>query len=796
MIRKVRPRKVVTQTLFQSFLYVLCLVITTCEGDDTGLGVVDHCGSDFIIENGYANFDGEDKRIGHSLSITCNAGYQIIGAKVTTCLPDRSWSKNTTCRIKDCGDSVNLLHGHADFSGMKTTYNEIVPVSCVIGYEINGPPYLICLADGTWSPDTTCVKKDCGAKYDLPNGRVSFSGRDTKFTNQIEVACNDGYKIVGDDHITCTSDGTWSRSTKCVIRDCGTEFSIPNGYANFTGKSTTYNSSVPVVCHEGYATNTGTKTITCIGDGTWSGAIQCTIKDCGRHYNISNGYASFPGYDTTFGNIVPILCHEGYSLVGEDFITCLADGTWSRGSYCQIKDCGKNYTLKNGHVDFTGANTTYNQKIPVTCDKGYILVGESEITCLSSGKWSDESKCVPRDCGSDYSIRNANVDFGGKTTINNKVKVICNFGYEMQGDEYITCLSDGTWSNDTSCQLKTCSSTFKLNNGVVHFPNKTVKYKETVQVSCDTGYELRGISIITCLADASWSNDASCHLRDCGTNYGIAHGKVNFTGVNTTYKSKVPVLCDTGYFLHGDSHITCQSDGHWSKFTRCAIIDCGTVFPLDFGFADFAGKATTYQHQVPVVCDTGYGRTGNSHITCQANGKWSSDTICAMKACKNNILEISNGVIHFIEEKETLFNHTVGISCDTGFDLLGDNFTTCRYDGTWATNTICRIKDCGKNFTITNGQVKLTTNKTTVNETVNASCNDGYELQGTDVIKCQADGSWSEATCVKTSAPILFIAVGVGVGVCLVTGAVVVLAVLKKKHKLCFAGRWNKGFCC
>ena len=57
-------------------------------------------------------------------------------------------------------------------------------------------------------------------------------------------------------------------------------------------------------------------------------------------------------------------------------------------------DCGTAYTIINGHVNFTGRETVYDQLIPVFCDVGYELQGESHVTCLSDGKWSNMSFCV------------------------------------------------------------------------------------------------------------------------------------------------------------------------------------------------------------------------------------------------------------------------------------------------------------------------------------------------------------------------------------------------------------------
>ena len=64
-----------------------------------------------------------------------------------------------------------------------------------------------------------------------------------------------------------------------------------------------------------------------------------------------------------------------------------------------ILDCGTEFALDNGYVNFTGRETTYNKSVEVTCDKGYDNDGTNEIVCLQTGQWSDamcriKGKCV------------------------------------------------------------------------------------------------------------------------------------------------------------------------------------------------------------------------------------------------------------------------------------------------------------------------------------------------------------------------------------------------------------------
>ena len=57
-------------------------------------------------------------------------------------------------------------------------------------------------------------------------------------------------------------------------------------------------------------------------------------------------------------------------------------------------DCGNRYTVDHGHVKFKGQDTTYKNSASISCDAGYTLQGDSEVTCLADGSWSQFSRCV------------------------------------------------------------------------------------------------------------------------------------------------------------------------------------------------------------------------------------------------------------------------------------------------------------------------------------------------------------------------------------------------------------------
>ena len=58
--------------------------------------------------------------------------------------------------ISDCGSSVTIDNGQANFTDALTTYGQSVSVICNLGYRRTGGTKIECLADGTWSKSVTC----------------------------------------------------------------------------------------------------------------------------------------------------------------------------------------------------------------------------------------------------------------------------------------------------------------------------------------------------------------------------------------------------------------------------------------------------------------------------------------------------------------------------------------------------------------------------------------------------------------------------------------------------------------
>lgn len=115
-------------------------------------------------------------------------------------------------------------------------------------------------------------------------------------------------------------------------------------------------------------------------------------KPCTRNLTIDNADVVY-GDQTAF-----VKCQTGFQLVGAPFVFCLRTSKWelSKLPSCKIVKCNSLKTPQNGRLILT--KISYNGQAKFTCDDGFTLVGNESVTCLENGKWSDE---VP-DCKSVY----------------------------------------------------------------------------------------------------------------------------------------------------------------------------------------------------------------------------------------------------------------------------------------------------------------------------------------------------------------------------------------------------------
>ncbi|XP_033100068.1 E-selectin-like [Anneissia japonica] len=123
-------------------------------------------------------------------------------------------------------------------------------------------------------------------------------------------------------------------------------------------------------------------------------------------------------------------------------------------------------------------------------------------------------------------------------------------------------------------------------------------------------------------------------------------------------------------------------------------------------------------------------------------------------------------------------------TCDPGFDLLGSEDIVCQADGNWSDNPpVCIRIYCVPVDEPVNGNIQG--DLCTVGSVLQFSCNEGYQLHGSEEIICKESGEWSgEApACEEADSASLALIIGVTL-VCIAIFTICVVLVIKKKKKV------------
>ncbi|XP_059531397.1 membrane cofactor protein-like [Myotis daubentonii] len=219
-----------------------------------------------------------------------------------------------------------------------------------------------------------------------------------------------------------------------------------------------------------------------------------------------------------------------------------------------------------------------------------------------------------------------------------------------------------------------------------------------VEYECRPGYRpmvpLVHPTSAVCQSNGTWAPPLreACTIKSCPKLAGPSHGDVFYDNGTTTYGSQVHYDCDEGYYVVGTKIRKCETLGkavRWSKKApTCEKIFCNS--PTRIRYGDFNNSHRTrfeYKEKIIYTCNTSnetdhFTLVGESILVCIRPEEWSSDPP-ECKVVKCPYPSLPGGTIVSGFGKKYYYKAGVEFECNQGYSLQGSRKIVCEADNTW-----------------------------------------------------------------------------------------------------------------
>ncbi|XP_052765863.1 sushi, von Willebrand factor type A, EGF and pentraxin domain-containing protein 1-like isoform X2 [Mya arenaria] len=265
------------------------------------------------------------------------------------------------------------------------------------------------------------------------------------------------------------------------------------------------------------------------------------------------------------------------------------------------------------------------------------------------------------DCGSLPVVENSsnNATVQGTYPVDYTVRYKCNVGHEPDGTVVIVC-GGGGWIGELRCREVYCPALNPPDNGRI-LDSPSYKVGSFITFKCNEGYKLKGSSKLLCRTDLQFdSSPPVCKVKMCPEFGSVENGRFfqeNAGGIENDYGSVIKVTCDSGYILHGTSHVMCQADGTWSNRPTCKGISC---LPFEGMNATCIDKFLLYSTLYYMTCSDApntrvAGTTEDEPNVCQNDGTWQFQEFACYCSC--NMTNYDRNTMKIYNLKEGYLPH-------------------------------------------------------------------------------------------------------------------------------------------
>nr|XP_018667880.1 sushi, von Willebrand factor type A, EGF and pentraxin domain-containing protein 1-like isoform X2 [Ciona intestinalis] len=717
-----------------------CVMITCSEMDNPAHGLVE-CTSN----NNYQSI----------CTISCNAGYNLVGTNTRTCQATHTWSGiEATCVMVTCPALATPSHGSVECDE-SNVFNSSCKFKCKKGFTLIGSTVRMCQADRTWTGKTTsCSLITCPAIEEPDHGRKKCTDGDN-YLSDCQFICDIGYELVGTNFRSCGGEGIWSgREVTCVLIVCDL-LSVPDHGRMTCSNQANYHSRCSFTCDIGYEI-VGSSSRTCLESSDWSGVTtSCSVISCSALPAPENGRLVCSNVNS-FESSCEVTCDDGYNLVGSNVRTCRADHAWTgSAASCVLVTCPELNEPKHGRKKCADSNN-FDSECIFICDIGYTMHGTSSRTCQSDGSWTGKHvSCAIVTCEAVPTPQDGNKRCTDGENFDSSCRFTCDIGYRLVGSISRTCLESGEWNGiSTSCVIITCAKMDIPAHGSVECTSNN-NYQSICTFACNNGYELIGSEVRTCQATRSWSGIAvTCAMVTCPALTSPSHGSIKCDNQHH-FNSSCNFNCREGYTLVGSQTRNCQANRAWTgNTTSCSLITCPAIKEPDHGRKKCT-DGDNYSSDCQFICDIGYELVGTNFRSCGGEGVWSGrEVTCVLIVC--DLLSVPDHG-RMTCSNQANYHSRCSFTCDIGYEIVGSSSRTCLESSDWSgVTTSCSVVSCSPMTAPENGHVRCS-NQHSYDSSCRFLCNEGYKLIGSSERSCLVDSSWSgiQGSCVLVTCPVL-----------------------------------------
>ncbi|XP_046324842.1 CUB and sushi domain-containing protein 2 isoform X5 [Marmota monax] len=647
--------------------------------------------------------------------------------------------------LQECPDPEPFANGIVRGAGYNV--GQSVTFECLPGYQLTGHPVLTCQhgTNRNWDHPLPRCEVPCGGNITSSNGTVYSPGYPSPYSSSQDCVWMITVPIGHGVRLNLSLLQTEPSGDFITIWDGPQQTSPQLGvFTRSLAKKTVHSSTNQVLLKFHHDAALG---------GIFAIAFSAyPLTKCPPPTILPNAEVVTENEEFNIGDIVRYRCLPGFTLVGNEILTCkLGTSLQFEGPppICEVH-CPTNELL----TDSTGVilSQSYPGSYPQFQTCSWLVRVEPEynisltVEYFLSEKQYDEFEIFDGPSGQSPLLKALSGNYSAPLIVTSSSNSV-----------YLRWSSDHAY-NRKGFKIRYSAPYCSLPRAPLHgfiLGQTTTQPGGSIHFGCNTGYRLVGHSMAICTRHPQgyhlWSEAIplcqalSCGLPDAPKN-GMVFGKEYTVGTKAVYS------CSEGYHLAAGAEATaeCLETGLWSNHNvppQCVPVTCPDVSSISVEHGRWRlifGTQYQFQAQLMLICDPGYYYTGQRVIRCQANGKWSlgdSMPTCQITSCGELPTPPSGHRIGTL----SVYGATAIFSCNSGYTLVGSRVRECLANGLWSGSEVrCLAGHCGTPEPIVNGHING--ENYNYRGSVVYQCNAGFRLIGMSVRICQQDHHWSGKT--------------------------------------------------